>query len=91
MDLGRFLREQRTSRGLSQQQLAEKIGLGQRQVSDLERGVVDTRLSTLRHVAHALDLEVMLVPRRIVPAIEQLLHGGDASKPMYALPDDSDE
>ena len=85
------LREARLAAGLSQQQLAAKLGLGQRQISDLERTAVDTRLSTLQNVARALDLELVLVPRKTLPVVEQLLHGGDAGQPMYVLLDDTDD
>jgi len=90
MTIHQALREARVSRGISQQELAASLGLGQRQISDLERAAVDTRLSTLQHVAGALDLQVMLVPRQLVAIVEGLARGGaeDAHRPMYTLDDD---
>ena len=90
MTIHEALRDARVTRGLSQQELAARLELGQRQVSDLERAAVDTRLSTLQHVAGALDLEVMLVPRQLVAIVEGLARGGaeDVRRPMYALDDD---
>ena len=87
------LRDARLTRGLSQEQLARKLGLRQRQISDLERAAMDPRLSTIRNVAGALDLEVMLVPRHLITAVLSLSRpgAGASSNPMYALgPDDSD-
>lgn len=87
------LRSARRARGLSQQELAARLGLRQRQISDLERGAVDMRLSTIQNVARALDLELMLVPRTLISAVEAMQRaGGDAGRrPLYALDEDSGE
>jgi len=84
------LRAARLNRGLSQQDLARKLGLHQRQISDLERASMDPRLSTVQNVARALDFEVLIVPRHLIPAIEGLLRGGHESpkRPLYALTDE---
>src|ERR1700674_947444 len=87
LDLFDVLREARLSRHLSQQELARKLGLRQRQISDLERAAMDPRLSTILNVARALDLELMLIPRQLISAVEGLQRAGtDAAKrPKYAL------
>ena len=84
------LRTARVNRGLSQQDLARKLGLHQRQISDLERASMDPRLSTVQNVARALDLELLLVPRHLIAAVEGLQRAGNesANRPMYALDDD---
>jgi hypothetical protein len=51
---------------------AQKLGLRQRQISDLERGTTDSRLSTIQNVARALDLDLMLIPRHLLAAVEAL-------------------
>ena len=87
------LRDARVTRGLSQQQLAGTLGMGQRQISDLERAAMDPRLSTIQNVARALDLEVMLVPRHLITVVESLQRVGaaaTANRPMYSLGDDDD-
>jgi transcriptional regulator with XRE-family HTH domain len=88
-----ILREARLNRHLSQQEVARKLGLRQRQISDLERASMDPRLSTVQNVARALDLELLLVPRHLIPAIEGLQRVGTEStnRPMYALTDDDDD
>lgn len=90
-DLFNVLRETRLKRQLSQQELARKLGLRQRQVSDLERAAMDPRLSTIQNVARALDVELMLIPRYLISAVESLQRASSDStkRPMYAL-DDSD-
>ena len=92
MALFETLRDARLRRHLSQQDLARKLGLGQRQISDLERASQDPRLSTVQNVARALDLELLLVPRHLIPAVEGLQRAGNepAKRPMYALTDDDD-
>ncbi len=92
LTLSGVLREARLSRHLSQQALARKLGLGQRQISDLERATTDPRLSTIQNVARALDLELMLIPHHLIPAVEGLQRAGrdSAKRPMYALSDDEE-
>jgi ribosome-binding protein aMBF1 (putative translation factor) len=48
----------RQKRGLSQQQLAERIGTRQPVISRLERGDGNPTLNLLQRVAHALELKL---------------------------------
>lgn len=86
------LRRARLNRHLSQQELARKLGLRQRQISDLERAAMDPRLSTIQNVARALDLELMLIPRHLISAVDGLQRATSDSpqRPMYALGDDAE-
>lgn len=86
------LREARLNRGLSQQELARRLGFHQRQISDLERAAVDPRLATVQNVARALDLELMLIPRHLIPAVEGLQQAGAGfgRRPVYALDEDAE-
>jgi len=81
------LREARLGKQLTQDALATKLDLGQRQISDLERGTVDVRVSTLQNVARALDLDLTLIPHHLISAVEALKRAGtDTGKqPLYAL------
>ncbi len=54
--LSSALRLARKERGLSQQQLAAKLGMRQSQISELEHGKNDIRLSTLTDVARVLGV-----------------------------------
>ena len=81
IDLGRALRAVRKAEGLSQRELSDRIGLTQAQISKFENGKADPRLSSLVEVARGLGVEVMLVPKRSVPAALALgaqPEGGDA-------------
>lgn len=53
-ELGRRLRELRDARGLSQRQLAERVGTTQSVIARLEAGGTKPSLSTLERVASAL-------------------------------------
>jgi transcriptional regulator with XRE-family HTH domain len=92
--LGKLLRATREQKGLTQKDLAERLGVRQRQISDLERSAMDPRFSTVQDVARALEMELVLIPRHLVSAVEGL-QGNERSArtPMYALDvvDDEDE
>src|SRR5450631_862374 len=71
-NIGEMLRKARLDRKMSQFELAHQLRLTQGTVSRAEQGD-DLRLSTLMELARALDLEFMLVPRRLVPAIKAIV------------------
>ncbi len=45
----------------------------QPQISKIENAAVDLQASSLVDLARALELDVMLVPRKHVPAVESLI------------------
>lgn len=64
------LRELREQAGLTQSQLAERIGVGQRQVSKIERGDLDSaKVGTIRNYLEAvgggLVLEYVIGDQRV--------------------------
>lgn len=64
------LRELREQAGLTQAQLAERIGVGQRQVSKIERGDLDSaKVGTIRNYLEAvgggLALEYVIGDQRV--------------------------
>src|SRR6267378_790919 len=67
------LREARESQGLSQVELGKRLGVSQSQITRIERGASDIRLSTLVETAHALGLEPVLIPKLLLPAVRHLL------------------
>jgi HTH-type transcriptional regulator / antitoxin HipB len=62
----------RKRKGLTQAELGKKVGLPQSYVSKVEGGSIDIRLSSLLELARALELEPILVPRSLVPAVQSL-------------------
>lgn len=61
--VGAAVRAARSARGWSQAELARRSGVAQANVSIVETGRSDVRLSTLAAIARALDLELALVAR----------------------------
>ena len=53
----------RKQKGLTQKQLAQKIGKKQQVISKIEQKEHSPSLATLSKLAHALDFEVKLVPK----------------------------
>ena len=49
--------------GMTQAELSATAGISQGDISSIERGQVDARLSTLIRIAMALDLDLIAVPR----------------------------
>ncbi|MCF8278232.1 MAG: helix-turn-helix domain-containing protein [Flavobacteriales bacterium] len=54
---GKHLQELRQAKGLSQQQLAFEAGLNKNQVGNIERGEVNTTISTILSLSKALDVD----------------------------------
>ena len=83
------LRSTRQARKLSQRALSAKTGVPQSHISKIENGAVDLRVSSLVELARVLDLELMLVPRKTVPAVQAFTIGSlktaDAVRPAYGL------
>ena len=73
IDLYETLHKARRTKGLTQSQLANLLQLGQSYLSQVERGKHDIKTSTLIDWARVLDLEIMLVPRRDVPAVSYMI------------------
>jgi HTH-type transcriptional regulator / antitoxin HipB len=87
--LARQLKGAREGKGLSQRALADRVGIPQGHLSRIESGTVDLQTSTLTQIARALDLELLLVPRQALPAVEALTTRSSATPgPSYALEDD---
>lgn len=70
--LSEGLKQARESKGLSQRELGARIAVPQSHISKIESGTVDLKASSLIEFARALDLEVVLVPRSLVPAVEAM-------------------
>jgi transcriptional regulator with XRE-family HTH domain len=78
------LRNARGATGLSQRDLSARIGVPQSHISKIESGGTDLRLSSLVELARALDHEVVLVPRKLLPAVEAIVRNASS-----ALSDDA--
>jgi len=65
---------------ITQTVLADKVHIAQGDISGIERGQVDPRLSTLMRVAMALDLDLIAVPRSHKNAVMNLIR--DENEPV---------
>ena len=66
------LREARTAQNLSQRELGKLAGVPQSHISKIESNQVDLRLSSLIAIANALDLELVLIPRKAMSAVQSI-------------------
>ncbi len=73
------LKDARKAQGLSQRALGAKAGVPQSHISKIENGAVDLRASSLVELARVLDLELMLVPRKAVPAVQAIVRNSARS------------
>lgn len=61
-DIGKFIRDKRIERGLSQTQLAEKVNLSYRGVLDIEKSKRGFNVDTILDILGALGYEMSFVP-----------------------------
>jgi transcriptional regulator with XRE-family HTH domain len=93
-DIAKKLKAERKARGLSQRALSKLVGVPQSHISKIENGMVDLRLSSLIELARVLSLELTLVPRKALPAVQSIIRGSARSsktesvRSAYALEDD---
>jgi transcriptional regulator with XRE-family HTH domain len=77
-DLLREIRDRRTDAGVSQRALSGRSGLTQGHISQIETGTLEPGLSSFINMARALDLEVVLVPKKFLPAVQGVLRQAPA-------------
>ena len=90
------IKKTRKNMGLSQRALSLKSGVPQGHISKIENGRVDLRLSSLVAIMRALDLELALVPRKYLSAVNSIVgnidshRDGAPPRPIYALDDEGE-
>lgn len=92
------LKAARERKGISQRELSAKSGVPQGHISKIENGAVNLRVSSLVILARVLDLELTLVPRKAVPAVQSIVRSSERNsenvtfaRPAYSLDDDEDD
>ncbi len=82
------LKATREAKGLSQRELSQLAGVPQSHISKIENGSVDLRVSSLIELSRALGLELTLVPRNALPAVNTIVRGseGSSQKPGRSTP-----
>lgn len=86
-DLRLRIKEARVKRGWGQRELGSQVGLPQPHISAIESGGIVPRFDTLLDLVRVLDLDLLLVPRSLVPAVQSLIRSQKESesveKPLY--------
>lgn len=72
-ELTEKIRAAREKKGLSQRAFAKSIGMPQSRLSKIENGIIDLQTSNILELARSLDLELMLIPRQVVQAVNSLV------------------
>lgn len=72
-DLISILRITRKTKKYRQQDIARWGGVTQSELSNIENGHVDIRLSTLKQIADALDLKIIAIPKNKLDDVEAAL------------------
>lgn len=95
-DITERLRAARLDKGISQTELSKLSGVPQAQISRIEANAVDLRLSSLVAMANALDVALVLAPRKALPAVRSIIRqttgkatAGEESRPAYTLDEES--
>lgn len=70
----------REDAGLSQRALSARSGLTQSHISHIERGAIEPGISSLIDLARALEMELVLVPRKLLPAVRSILGSNSGDK-----------
>ncbi len=79
--ISQHLKETRESMGLSQRELSSRSGVPQSHISKIEGGNVDLRLSSLVAIARVLELELTLIPRKYLSAVNSIVGNDTDGKP----------
>jgi HTH-type transcriptional regulator / antitoxin HipB len=75
------LRAVRKKKGMSQRAFAKSIGMPQSRLSKIENGIIDLQVSNMLELARSLDLDLMLIPRQMVPAVNSLVRQATGTAP----------
>lgn len=76
-DIGAVLRRTRQAAGLTQEQVAALAGITRPRYREIEAGSAAARATTLINISRALGLEIMLIPQRLLPAVNALVRPHD--------------
>lgn len=91
-DLREQIKQARAQKGWGQRQLGAAVDLPQSHISAIEAGRIVPRFDTLLEIVRALNMDLLLVPSALVPAVQSLLHTQGApsveEKPLYAVSED---
>lgn len=77
----------RRERGWTQAELGRRMGLPQMHISGIETGKIVPRYDTMLELVRVLDRDLVLIPRRLSPAVLALIRdpdqGEEGEQPLY--------
>ncbi len=85
------LREARVRKGFSQRELSARSGVPQSHISKIESGSVDLRISSLIALARVLDLELLVAPKKSVPAIKSIIRSSQGIQGINGISDEAEQ
>ena len=86
--IGARIQQLRRIRGLSQEEVAERIGMSSKYLSSIERGRENPTLDTFLKLSRALDIEIFELfhydrersPKELIRALQELARKGGKEK-----------
>jgi HTH-type transcriptional regulator / antitoxin HipB len=91
-DIREQIKKARINRGWGQRELGSQIGLPQPHISAIESGGIVPRFDTLLEIVRVLDLDLLLIPRSLVPAVQSLIRAqknpDSVEQSLYATDDE---
>lgn len=85
VEIGQLLKTTRKSLGLTQGRVAEMAGISRPRYREIEAGSSSARTTTLINISRALDMELMLIPQSMIPAVNALLQLDSADDDLPAF------
>lgn len=87
--IGQRIKKSRKERALTQEELAERVGIGSQHISDIERGLTGMSIGTLIDICRELDADINYILLGITGVkgsepISRLLNGLSHSQILYA-------
>lgn len=80
-DFRKCVIEFRTKNGMTQQELAKSIGIGQASISHIENGIRTPRLDTFLKISKVLNLNIMVEPKKWLELIYDLAKDNNVKLP----------
>ena len=72
-ELALQIKQARENAALSQRDLSARSGVTQSHISQIESGKLSPGIGTMVDIGRALDMELVLVPKRLMPAVTSLI------------------
>lgn len=84
MQLGRILRVLRTSKGMTQEELAEKTGLHRTYIGVVERGEKNITIINCMKIAHVLGCDLACILKEVETVLHPSLHSSKETPIMFS-------